>query len=420
MSRRVFALSFLAFIQTLIRKRLSDVILWTALSVAIGTLAGSASALFLTALNFVTNTRTDQPWLLYLLPVAGVMIAYAYSRFGNNTDAGNNLLIDEIHNPKKVVPLRMAPFVLLSTLITHLFGGSAGREGTAVQMGGTLADQLNLFFKFDSEKRKSLIMAGISAGFSSVFGTPLAGAVFGLEVLAIGRIHYQAILPCFLSAIIADQICTAWGVHHSAYSIGVIPEISAINILWSLLAGVCFGLCAWIFTWSSHRTTKSLKLYIPSPLLRAFTGGIIIITLTQILHTDRYLGLGIPVITESFGGPVPVYDFLLKGLFTIITLGSGFKGGEVTPLFFIGATLGNTLNWLLPLPTGLLAGMGFVAVFAGAANTPIACILMAMEIFGSHMGIYAALACIMSYIFSGHSGIYHSQKIEVYKHAKEN
>lgn len=372
------------------------------------------------ALEFTTQTRLTNPWLIYFLPWVGIIIAFFYSRYGKNTDAGNNLLIDEIHNPQKVVPARMTPFVLIGTLLTHLFGGSAGREGTAVQMGGSLADQLTHLFRFDPEKRKTLLMAGISAGFSSVFGTPLAGALFGLEVLAIGKLRYQAILPCFIAAIVADRICTSWDVHHSTYAILGVPDLSVLNILWSLVAGICFGLCALLFSQSSHRLTKLLKKTFQSSLLRAFLGGVAIILGTLLLDTDRYLGLGLSPIAESFTGPVPIYDFLLKMLFTLVTLSSGFKGGEVTPLFFIGATLGNALAWILPLPLSLLAGMGFVAVFAGAANTPLACMVMALEIFGTTPGVYTALACIMSYLFSGHAGIYHTQRIEVYKHAQKN
>lgn len=386
----------------------------------IGLLSGSASAGFLISLDFFTAIRLQNPWLLYLLPWAGVLIAFVYSRYGKGSEAGNNLLIDEIHNPTKIVPLRMAPLVLLGTLTTHLFGGSAGREGTAVQMGGTLADQINKLFRFNSEKRKIFLMAGISAGFSSVFGTPLAGAVFGLEVLAVGRLQYHALLPCFIAAVIANLTCLSWGAHHITYIVEPAPDLNILNILFTLIAGAVFGICSYAFSWSSHHLTRLLKNAFQSPSLRAFLGGLAIILGAAIIKNDRYLGLGVPIISESFQGPVPVYDFVFKMFFTVITLSSGFKGGEVTPLFFIGATLGNALTWLLPLPTSLLAGMGFVAVFAGAANTPLACIFMALELFGSDSGVYMALACIMSYIFSGHTGIYHAQRIEVYKYAQKD
>lgn len=372
------------------------------------------------ALDYVTTYRESHNGLLFLLPLAGIPIALFYSKYGKNTEAGNNLLIDEIHNPKSVVPLRMAPLVFIGTLVTHLFGGSAGREGTAVQMGGSLADQLTRVFKISDQDRKILLMTGISAGFASVFGTPLAGALFGLEVLAIGRIRYSALLPCFMAAIFADFICQAWGIHHAHYNIAQVPAITLLNLFWALIAGLTFGLCAFAFSWASHRASRGFKSKIQSPLLRPFCGGLIVVALALALQTNRYLGLSLPVINESFQQNVPLYDFALKMIFTIITLSSGFKGGEVTPLFAIGATLGNALAWVLPLPLSLLAGMGFVAVFAGAANTPVACTIMALELFGTAPAVYTAIACIMSYLFSGHSGIYHAQKIEVHKYAQKN
>lgn len=391
---------------------------WILISIIVAVLAGSASAFFLFALEFVTRWRESHVWIIAMLPFAGFLIGWVYHRFGQSVEAGNNLLIDEIHTPQNRIPLRMTPLILFGTLVTHLFGGSAGREGTAVQMGGALADQLTRLFALDPDERRILLMAGISAGFASVFGTPLAGAVFGLEVLSIGWVRYDAILPCFLSAIFADYVTSAWGIHHTVYQIPVIPDLSAAVFLSILAAGIFFGLTGRVFSGTVHSLSRLTKKGIPYAPLRSFAGGILVALAVWGLGTTRYTGLGIPVILESFTRILPFKDFLLKLIFTAVTLGFGFKGGEVTPLFFIGAALGSALGVILPLPFPVLAGVGFVAVFAGAANTPLACTLMAMEIFGHKIGIYAGIGCVMSYLFSGHAGIYHSQKLSRPKYLK--
>jgi H+/Cl- antiporter ClcA len=384
---------------------------WCCLAVLVALMAGSASAFFLFALDRATAWRLAHPWMIALLPLAGFAVGWVYLRIGKSVEAGANLLLDEIHDPQTMIPLRMAPLVLGGTIVSHLFGASVGREGTAVQMGGALADQLTGLLRLPREDRRLLIMAGISAGFASVFGTPLAGALFGLEVLVIGRMRYDALLPCVIAAIVADQVGLAWGVHHTHYAIGPVPAPGAHGLAAALLAGLLFGLIGRLFAQLTRALSAQMKQRVSYAPLRPLLGGAAVALAVWALGTQRYIGLGIPTIVEAFQHPLPAWDFAGKLAFTVVSLGSGFKGGEVTPLFYIGATLGNAVAPLLQLPFGLVAGIGFVAVFAGAANTPIASAVMAVELFGPEVGPYAAIACVASYLMSGHCGIYRAQRI---------
>jgi len=384
---------------------------WIIIAIVVGILSGLASALFLYSLEFVTNFRELNKWIIWLLPFGGLLIGYGYYFYGNEVVKGNNLILEEYSNPQKKIPFRMAPMVLLGTLITHLFGGSAGREGTAIQMSTSIADQFTKWFSLDKEDRKIILICGISAGFASVFGTPLAGAIFAIEVLFFSKINYKSIFPSFLVAYVAYFTVEFLHIHHTHYSIPFVPSITLETFFWALLVGIPFGLAAMLFSRSTHWWGKIFSKYINYPPLRPFVGGIIIAIAVFLMGTTKFIGLGIPTIVNSFETEQLVYVFLLKILFTGFTLGAGFKGGEVTPLFFIGATLGSFLSLYVPLPTALLAGMGFVAVFSGATHTPIACTVMGMELFGIECGLFIAIACLVSYLFSGTTGIYTAQII---------
>ena len=401
------------------------------LTAPVGLLAGSASALFLWALDRVTETRGQFPWLLWLLPAGGFLVGWIYHRFGRDAEGGTNLIFEQIHAPGGGVPARLAPLVLFGTLVTHLFGGSAGREGTAVQMGGSLAGGFGRVCRLGPENLRVVLVAGVAAGFGSVFGTPLAGAVFALEVLVIGHLRYDALIPALVAALVGDFTCSAWGIRHTVYHIGpgeaaglhALPDLSVLAKV--VGAAVVFGLLSRLFAGGTHALGDAFKRFIPYPPLRPVVGGLLVIALVTLAGTRDYLGIGVSssdpaavTLVSAFheGGATP-WSWAWKLLFTAVTLASGFKGGEVTPLFFIGATLGHTLAVVAGAPVDLFAGLGFIAVFAGATNTPLACTLMGIELFGGHYAVYFAVACWIAYALSGHSGIYAAQRLGVPKHS---
>jgi len=396
---------------------------WVLCLLPVAVVTGSLVALFLWLLDRVTQYRWQHEWLLYLLPLAGVVLHYLYVFAGKKADKGNNLIIEEIHKPNSGVPGRMAPLVILATLITHLFGGSAGREGTAVQLGGGIAGFAAKWMRISAADTSALLMCGMAAGFGAVFGTPLAGAVFAVEVLSVGgKWRYGALLPCIISAYVGDAVCTGWGISHTHYSIHFEPSLAqwTDSRLWGVvvLTGLLSGIVARLFTMAMHNI-KHLTDHLTHKWLIPLLGGVLVIGLVYVLGTDVYLGLGvtpqhaggISIINAFLPGGVDTWSWLWKGVFTLITLGSGYKGGEVTPLFFIGACLGNTVAAATGSPTGLLAGLGFIAVFAGAANTPIASILMGIALFGPANIPYYIIVCYVAYYCSGHKGMYTTQLV---------
>jgi H+/Cl- antiporter ClcA len=383
---------------------------WLAIYLLIGGIVGTATAFFLQTLDDVTLFREKHIWVVYFLPIAGLVIGLVYYYYGESANKGNNLLIETHHSLEhgetpKPIPFKMAPMVFLSTLLTHIAGGSAGREGTAVQMGGAIADQFTGLFKLNAADRKTLLIIGISSGFAAVFGTPLAGAFFAIEILSITYTNKNQLAASLFVAYIAHYSCLAWQIKHTIYSIPSIPAISLTTLAWAIIAGILFGLTALAFT-STGKLFENIFNKIKFAPLRPFIGGIIIALFIVLFNSTKFIGLGIPTIQDAFTNNAGQFDFAIKLILTSFTLSAGFKGGEVTPLFFIGATLGNLLIWFIPLPMALLAGMGFVAVFSGATNCVFASIALGLELFGMKAGIYVGLASIAAYFTSGPNGIY--------------
>jgi H+/Cl- antiporter ClcA len=397
---------------------------WLAIYLIVGGMVGSATAFFLQSLDYVTLLRTNHIWVVYFLPMAGLLIGLLYYYYGDAANKGNNLLIEthqslENGETPKPIPFKLAPMVFLSTLLTHVAGGSAGREGTALQMGGAIADQFTAIFKINTAERKTILIIGISSGFAAVFGTPLAGAIFAIEILSIKKIKINQVFASFFVAYIAHYSCLAWQVKHTLYNIPTIPAISVTTSLWAIIAGIIFGLTAFAFT-STGKLFEELFSKIKFAPLRPFIGGIIIALFIVVFNATKYIGLGIPSIQDAFVNNAGQFDFAIKLILTSFTLSAGFKGGEVTPLFFIGATLGNLLIWFIPLPMALLAGMGFVAVFSGATNCAIASIVLGLELFGMQAGVYVGLASVAAYFTSGPNGIYSAQLKTGAKYAAYN
>jgi len=376
----------------------------------VGIACGVASATFLHLLEAATRFRESHAWIVLALPLAGLAVGLAYERWGKPIERGTGLVLEAAHGGGARLPLRMAPMVLVGTVLTHLFGGSAGREGTAVQMGASLADALGARFRAVAQVRREVLLAGIAGGFGSVFGTPIAGTVFALEVLTIGRLELRALAPAVVAAFVGDAVAARLGVVHTAY-----PQLARVPLTLDVVArlatvGVAMGLATIAFVELLTRMKKLFGHMRRLPLRMAL-GGLAVLVLTQALGTRDYLGLGVPVILRAFHDPdLPAWAFAAKMLFTAITLAAGFLGGEVTPLFFVGATLGSVLARVLGLPIELGAGVGIGAVFGAAAKTPIALSIMAAELLGGRAFPHVALVTVIAYVVSGRRGIYSGQR----------
>lgn len=391
---------------------------WLGLSSCVGVPMGVLSAFFLKSLTVVTTYRQAHPLLILGLPLCGFVFSYLYTHYGKNASGGNNLVIQQANGGKEAIPLRLIPLTLFGTIFTHLFGGSVGREGTAVQMGGSLASNIGKWLHVTKSDREIIIASGMAAGFSSVFGTPMAGTIFSLEVLVIGKVRSEALFPAFFAAFIANTTSILLGTTHSLYDMGKVPEINALLLSKLFVAALCFGLTGRLFAKGIQKVKQWYSLYFKHAVTKNTIGGIVVLLFVFLLNGQRYLGLSTHLLQDAFSGNAHFIDFLGKLFYTILSLGAGFQGGEVTPLFEIGATLGYDLAHLLSVSIPFLAGLGFIGVFAGATNTPLACFIMGIELFGGQYAFYFMFICIISVLASGHAGIYSAQHFshEKYEH----
>lgn len=391
--------------------RLASAVKWVVFSIISGILIGSVGTIFHKAMAFVTATRLEHPWLICLLPVGGLIVVGSYYLLHDQNDTGTNLVISAIHSGDHL-PVRMAPLIFLSTLITHLFGGSAGREGAALQLGGSIGNGIGRLFRLDEKDRHVMIMSGMSAAFSALFGTPLAASIFSMEVVSVGIMHYSALVPCVVASLVAHGIATMAGVVPETFVITQIPDFtvgSAVRI--SLLAILC-ALVSILFCATLHGTEHLYRKYLKNPFLRVFAGGCLVVLLTALVGDQTYNGAGMDFIAHCMEeATVRPEAFLLKIVFTAATLCAGFKGGEIVPSFFAGAAFGCLFGNLTGFSPTLCAATGMVSVFCGVTNCPITSLLISFELFGYTGVPYFLLSVAFSYMMSGYFGLYNSQKI---------
>lgn len=382
-------------------------VVFAAITGAVVSLVGSA---FYFLLSFVTIVREQNPWIIYLLPLAGLAVVATYHLMKNDKDGGTNLVISAIHSGDRI-PLRMTPSIFISTALTHLFGGSAGREGAALQIGGSIGNSLGKLFRFDDKDTHVVIMCGMSAAFSTLFGTPMAAAIFPMEMVSVGVMYYMALVPCVVSSLVAHGIAVLLGVAGESFHVTGIPALEFVpSVKIILLASICaflsIGFCVFL-----HKTEHLYKKYLKNRYLRIFVGGCIIVLLTILVGNNDYNGAGMHTIEHAIAGHVAPEAFLLKMLFTALTIGAGYKGGEIVPTFFVGATFGCLLGPFLGLSPSFCAAIGMIALFCGVTNCPISTLLISFELFGYEGMPYYLLAVAFSYMLSGYFGLYSSQKI---------
>lgn len=389
---------------------LKTYIKWLIFSSITGLVVGAFSSVFAMCMKWATGVRADAPWIVYCLPVIGLVIVFLYSIMQYKNDKGTNLVLSMIHAQTEI-PVKMAPLIFFSTVLTHLGGGSAGREGAALQLGGSIGNELGRWFHFDDKDKRVVVMCGMSAAFAAVFGTPMAAAIFSMEVVSVGVMYYAALVPCVVSSLVASSFATDLGIRPEAFNIISIPELEAENVLVILGLSVCCAVLSVLFCIMLHKTGDLYRKYLKNPYIRIFVAGTVIVLIYLLLGTDDYMGAGIPVIERAILGKAVWWAFILKMILTALTLEAGFKGGEIVPSFFIGATFGCVFGQLFGISPSLCAAAGMIAVFCGVTNCPITSILISFELFGFEGVPYFLLAIATSYMLSGYYSLYNDQTI---------
>lgn len=385
---------------------------WLLIALGAGGIIGLAGTAFHMAIGWAEGVREEQQWIYWLLPVGGLVIALLYRVCGMEADPGTDMVLFSVRSEAKI-SIKTAPLIFISTVITHLLGGSAGREGAALQLGGSLGQSLGRLLRLDIKDLHIITLCGMSAGFAALFGTPMTAAIFAMEVISVGVMYYAALVPCVLAAVVASQISFALGSRPTIFTLKAeaVPDIAPLAAAQVVgLAALC-ALVSILVCIVFHKISLLYRKYLPNPCVRAVVGGALVAVIMFLLGTQDYLGAGIPVIQRAIDGEARPEAFLLKLLLTALTLGAGFKGGEIVPSFFIGATFGCTAAFLLGLPPEFAAAIGLVCVFCGVTNSPLASFILSLELFGGQGSLLFLLAVAVSYTLSGYYGLYSKQKI---------
>lgn len=390
---------------------------WILISLVLGSICGLIGAAFHHAIDYVTELREANGLLVWLMPLGGVLIVFLYHRVGLHNEPGTNIIIQSVRQ-QKIVPRILAPAIFMATVITHLVGGSSGREGAALQIGGSVATALGRIMKIDKKEMSILIMCGMSAVFSALFGTPLAATIFSMEVISVGVFYYSALVPCLCSSLVAFFTAQILGCHSVVYNVKEIMVMDAHNFIFLIGLSLCIAIISILFVLLMHYTYKVSHKYFENPYIRVIVGSVILLVLVLIFGKD-YLGAGMDVVDKAIYSEVRPYDFILKAIFTAITIGCGFKGGEIVPTFFIGATLGFTISEYLSIDPHLGAMLGMVGMFCCVINSPITSLILGIEIFGTGNIIPIAIVVAFCYVFSGYFSLYHAQKFVYSKTSPE-